>query len=93
MTNIKLSRSSKEEVHSDITDPAATISWYLLGDVNHDGIVDISDASAIASYSIGDTPTVFRAKVADFNQDVTIDVSDSSSIASFVIGITKDNKQ
>lgn len=93
VTNIKLSRSSKEDVHSDIIDPAATISWFLLGDVNHDGIIDISDASAIASYSIGDIPTAFRTKVANFNQDATIDVSDSSSIASFVVGIKKDNKQ
>lgn len=86
VANIKLSRTKDEEVHSDITDPTATINWYLLGDVNNDGIVDIADASAIASKTIGLTPDPFRTQVADVNQDQKVDVADASAIASIVIG-------
>lgn len=59
---------------------------YLLGDVNGDGSVDVSDASAIVSYTIGSAPTTFITKAADYNHDGSIDVSDASAIVSKVIG-------
>lgn len=86
ITNIKLSRTSDEEVHSDIVDPSATISWYLLGDVNYDKVVDASDASAIEEYAIGKESEVFRTLVADVNQDKVIDIADASALMSSIIG-------
>lgn len=58
----------------------------LLGDVNNDGVLDVSDASAITNYSIGATPKTFVSKVADYNKDGAIDVSDASAIVNKVIG-------
>lgn len=86
VARIKLSRTSTEEVHSDLTAPTAPLSWYLLGDVNHDGGVNIADASATISYVIGTRPDGFREQVADFNQDGSINVADASAEVSYTIG-------
>lgn len=58
----------------------------MMGDVNDDGVVDISDASAIASYLVGDVPSIFVKEVADYNKDGSIDISDASAIASVIVG-------
>lgn len=86
VANIRLGRSATEEVHSDVTDPTATVAWLLLGDVNADGKVDIADASAIASRAIGTPPAVFRERTADVNQDAKVDIADASALASGTIG-------
>ncbi len=58
----------------------------LRGDINDDGAIDSSDASAVihhyASYSIGidDGFTEFQIRKADFNNDGVVNASDSSEI-------------
>lgn len=62
------------------------VLWeYLLGDVNDDGYVDVSDIAATASDIMGHTPSPFVVEAADVNNDTHIDVSDLSGIANFVV--------
>jgi len=71
------------EHHTIIVDP------YSLGDVNGDGFVDSSDASAVLSYYAkistcgADTFSARQKKAGDVNTDNTIDSADASSILSY----------
>lgn len=89
VTNIKLSRTSTEEVHSDLTPPTTQVEWLRLGDVNKDGVVDITDASGIARMLSGQEVGGFRSKVADVNDDKTLDITDAYGIAKYLVGLEK----
>jgi len=56
----------------------------IVGDVNMDGSVDVSDISTLAEYIFGNTPAQFNADAADANGDGSIDVSDISTIAEII---------
>ena len=58
----------------------------LLGDANGDGIVDVADITAIASYILGQVPTGFNTDNADANQDGEIDVADITATAGIILG-------
>ena len=51
---------------------------YVLGDINGDGAVDVSDYIGIANYILGQTQEGFNEKAADVNGDGKVDVSDWS---------------
>ena len=61
------------------------------GDVNGDGIIDVSDAMLICQIYLGNvTPTDTQKKAADVNADGTIDVSDAMMVCQYYLGnITK----
>ena len=53
------------------------ITGNLLGDVNGDGNVDLTDAIMIVNHSLDNTPSNFRIDVADVNGDGNIDLTDA----------------
>ena len=57
----------------------------LRGDVNEDGLVDISDEVATVSHILGDTPSVFNRVAADVNEDNIIDISDVVGIVNIIL--------
>lgn len=57
----------------------------LRGDVNEDGLVDISDVVATVSHILGDTPSVFNRVAADVNEDSIIDISDVVGIVNIIL--------
>ena len=61
------------------------------GDVNADGIIDVSDAMLICQIYLGNvTPTDTQKKAADVNGDGTMDVSDAMMVCQYYLGnITK----
>lgn len=54
---------------------------YSLGDVNHNGTVDIIDGMLIAQKSAGMSPTNFYPDVADVNCDSRTDINDALLVA------------
>lgn len=58
----------------------------LLGDVNNDGRVDVTDYIGVANYILGSTPKVFHLDAADVNRDGQIDVSDYIGVANIILG-------
>ena len=58
----------------------------ILGDVNSDGIVDVSDVVALANHVMGETPDIFNVTVANINGDELTDVSDVVALANIVMG-------
>ncbi len=57
----------------------------LLGDVNNDGVVDISDVLQTVDYVLGKEVTLV-VRAADCNADGTVDISDVLSIVDLVLG-------
>ncbi|MBN2771325.1 MAG: leucine-rich repeat protein [Spirochaetes bacterium] len=65
---------------------AAPVSTGILGDVNSDGAVKITDSLLVAKYYIGADLEYFDETVADVNGDLKIDITDSLLIAQFYVG-------
>ena len=61
-------------------------SGILLGDVNNDGTVDISDVLATVDYVLGYSLNIFNTENADINCDNVIDISDILSIVDIILG-------
>ncbi|MBR5062493.1 MAG: hypothetical protein IKX24_10205 [Prevotella sp.] len=62
------------------------LNMVLLGDVNMDGMTDISDVVAMVSYILGSEPSVFNRTAADLNKDSRIDISDLVRILNLILG-------
>jgi len=60
--------------------PAAGLEPCLIGDVNSDGTLTVSDANMIVNHNIGVQQTDFNRTVADYNDDAIISISDAKAI-------------
>lgn len=80
-------KDNRLEVYVNVTEitdkPVA-----LLGDVNNDGVVSISDAVCIISWLQENTLPVFIEGAADYNQDGSITVSDAIAIIQALLNDT-----
>ena len=57
------------------------------GDVNDDGMVDISDVVAMVNHILGNTSSSsFKHQAADINNDGNIDISDVVSLVNLILG-------
>ena len=68
----------------------AEFSWtvlggYAMGDVNHDGMVNVTDVSLTVNYILGNKPPVFFAENADFDQDGDVNVTDVTIIVNYIL--------
>jgi len=61
------------------------VNDFVLGDVNDDGTVDISDYIGVANHILGNTPDGFSMEAADVNGDDTIDISDYIGVANIIL--------
>ncbi len=81
--------SSIQCIHSSMDLPDTPISFVvengLLGDVNGDEYVDVTDVMMMVSHILGDTPEGFRAQMADVNVDEIIDVTDIMLIVNMIL--------
>lgn len=60
------------------------------GDVNSDGLVNVSDVTTLINMILGTTAT--DATVADLNADGTINVSDVTTLINFILSGSDDYK-
>ena len=58
---------------------------FMLGDVNCDGRVDVSDVTTLVSKILGEEPTQFNPDAANVNADQVLDVSDVTSLVSSIL--------
>ena len=59
---------------------------FLLGDVNNDGKVNISDVTQTVSHILGNTPDNYDESVADMNDDGFINISDITLMVKAILG-------
>jgi len=65
---------------------AATVA--LCGDLNHEGVVDISDEIIMLKVTVGlIKPTSIQAELGDLNGDDTIDVFDAIMTLQHIVGL------
>jgi hypothetical protein len=57
----------------------------MLGDINGDGKVDVSDYIGIANYILGNAPESFNVDAADVDESGDIDVSDYIGVANIIL--------
>ena len=74
----------KEVKFQDIT-AQCDILTAMVGDVNDDGTVDISDYIGVANHILGNTPAGFNETAADVNSDGSIDISDYIGVANIIL--------
>ena len=60
-------------------------SPFLLGDVNGDGYVNISDAVCLVNYILGHNPNPFVYEAADVNSDTEINISDVVALVGLIL--------
>lgn len=62
-----------------------TLGAPVRGDVNLDGVADVSDVTALINYVLGGGGSPFNKTEADFNGDGVIDVTDATAIINLVL--------
>ena len=78
--------NNKLTVLYNLTLPEPTETWKL-GDVNHDGEVDVTDVSIAINYVLGKDYEVFYVEQADLDSDPSkVDVGDISVLIGMVLG-------
>ncbi len=75
------------ELESGLSNDAEIEVTYLMGDVNHDGVVDINDINAVVGNILGNVPDVFYPENADMDADGVIGVNDIPFIVNIILGI------
>lgn len=82
VTNIKLGTGGMQDKYAGVATQTVSYSVdkVVLGDVNGDGMVDMTDAISIVYHYLGETPTGFITQFADMNGDGLVDMSDAISV-------------
>ncbi|MDY5108427.1 MAG: dockerin type I repeat-containing protein, partial [Sodaliphilus sp.] len=62
-----------------------TLAAPVRGDVNLDGVADVSDVTALINYVLSGGGSPFDKTEADFNGDGVIDVTDATAIINLVL--------
>ena len=57
---------------------------FLRGDVNQDGFVNVSDATALINYLLSNDPTGISLEAANCNQDGVVNVSDATALINYL---------
>ena len=65
----------------------------LLGDVNNDGYINMSDVTVIINYILGREVNDFRWQQADMNFDGFINMSDVTGVINFILGKTTEDTE
>lgn len=60
---------------------------YIPGDVNCDGVVNVTDVTTLIRYLMGSNPQPFDQNAANFNQDSNINVTDVTSLISYLMSL------
>lgn len=82
LSTVITSNDAAESISLDKDEPFEfTVRALLLGDVTDDGVVDATDAVAIALHDLKATPAVFIEEVGDVIEDGTVDSTDAVRVA------------
>ncbi len=76
---------------TDLTSFVVLPRDFLLGDVNRDGTVNVTDAVCILNYILGNTPSNFFFKAADINKDAIINITDVVGVMNIIMNGNRAN--
>ena len=85
LKNIKLSETDISVFYETaLVKSTMTVSSYMLGDINGDGVVDLSDYIGVANHIHSIPQTIFIEKAGDVDQNNIIDLSDYIGVANII---------
>lgn len=58
---------------------------FAMGDVNHDGFVNVTDVSLSVNYILGNIPPVFYKENADIDQDRNVNITDITNLVNLIL--------
>ena len=70
--------------HADVVGTVAS-KPVMIGDVNMDGNVNVSDVLCIINHMLDSTPSVFDYAAADVNQDEAVNISDAITLINIIL--------
>ena len=62
------------------------VEWFPMGDVNHDGSVNVLDVTLVIDYILDKNPENFHYEEANVNGDEYINVLDVTKIIDIILG-------
>ena len=85
LKNVKLTETDISKYYlTDLVRSKLTVMTYILGDINNDNLIDVSDYTGVANHIHGNTPEGFNMRAADVDESGNIDVSDYTGIANII---------
>ena len=75
-----------EDLHPKNSTAALTITEAVMGDVNGDGRVSVTDVISMNSYILEEEPAQFIRKVADMNGDGKVTITDMVQVIDIILG-------
>ena len=95
IANFRLSRvDGRSILYPDVafTFEVADNNSCLIGDVNNDGDINISDVVCIVSWIMGEVPPVFIREAADYNHDGMITITDVTALVNYILSGSSANR-
>jgi hypothetical protein len=75
-----------EDIHPKNSTAKLTITEAVMGDVNGDGRVSVTDVISMNSYILEEEPAQFIRKVADLNSDGKVTITDMVMVIDIILG-------
>ena len=86
LKNVKLTETNISNYYlTETVQTALNVVSYTPGDINGDGIIDVSDYIGVANYILGEEQVGIVAAAADVNKDQVVDVSDYIGVANLIL--------
>lgn len=75
-----------EDIHPKNNTATLTVTEAMMGDVNGDGRVSVTDVISMNSYILEEEPAQFIRKVADLNNDGKVTITDMVQVIDIILG-------
>ena len=75
-----------EDIHPKNSTATLTVTEAVMGDVNGDGRVSVTDVISMNSYILEEEPAQFIRKVADLNSDGKVTITDMVQVIDIILG-------
>ena len=83
---VKKTGNVYEDIHPKNSTAKLTITEAMMGDVNGDGRVSVTDVISMNSYILEEEPAQFIRKVADLNGDGKVTITDLVQVIDIILG-------
>ena len=83
---VKKTGNVYEDIHPKNSTATLTITEAVMGDVNGDGRVSVTDVISMNSYILEEEPAQFIRKVADLNGDGKVTITDMVQVIDIILG-------
>ena len=83
---VKKAGNVYEDIHPKNSTATLTVTEAMMGDVNGDGRVSVTDVISMNSYILEEEPARFIRKVADLNGDGKVTITDMVQVIDIILG-------